>query len=265
MKDFLIVDFHAHIFPDKVAEKASRSIGSYYNIPMMYDGTVYNLLQSGSKINTKKYVVHSTATRPDQVRAINQFISDQCKIYTNFIGFGTLHPDMDNFGSEIDFILNHGLKGIKLHPEFQKFSLDSKRVIQMVKFIDDLPLLMHMGDEHTDTSSPRRLAALIDSCPKTKVVAAHFGGYQAWDESVKHLIGRENLYFDTSSSLKFLSSEKATEIIYRHGPDKILFGVDYPMWDHQQELTRFMNLELTDEDRSMILGLNAVNLLSFSY
>ena len=102
-----------------------------------------------------------------------------------------------------------------------------------------MPLYDSYGDENQDSSSPERLAGILDKFTKLVVIAAHFGGYQMWDESMKYLVGR-NVYMDTSSSLAFLEPSEATEMIRKHGVDKFLFGTDFPMWNHKQELERFL-------------------------
>lgn len=82
-----------------------------------------------------------------------------------------------------------------------------------------------------------------------------------WELSCEHLIGKR-LYMDTSSSLYFISPTRALDMIRRHGVEKMLFGSDFPMWDHQEELQRFLQLELTEEERKAILHDNAQRLLS---
>ncbi len=85
-----IIDIHAHIYPEKIAKKAVESIGSFYGISMVGgNGTSENLIASGGKIGVEKYVVHSTATKPEQVESINNFICGECKLHGEFIGFAT--------------------------------------------------------------------------------------------------------------------------------------------------------------------------------
>jgi hypothetical protein len=120
-----------------------------------------------------------------------------------------------------------------------------------------------MGDQNQDSSSPLRLKHILERFPKLVVIAAHLGGYQMWDESLKYLVGG-NLYMDTSSSLAFLKPEKAVEIIRKHGIEKILFGTDFPMWGHLEELNRFMALDLTESEKRVILYDNAAKLLGLS-
>ena len=70
-----IIDFHAHIYPQKIVEKATESVGNFYGISMGHDGSVETLLKSGEKASVDAYVVHSVATVPHQVESINNFIS----------------------------------------------------------------------------------------------------------------------------------------------------------------------------------------------
>ena len=256
-----IIDMHAHIFPDKIVEKAVKSIGGYYGVSMARKGTVDDLIKSGSRINVCKYLVHSTATKAEQVHAINDFIAGEVKKNKCLIGFGTLHKSMENIDGEIERMRQMGLKGIKLHPEFQEFNIDDEDMFPIYEAAQGkLPILMHMGDENKTSSSPVRLSNIMSMFPKLTVIAAHFGGYRMWDEAMEYLVGK-NVYMDTSSSLFILDKNKALEIIRRHGVDKIFFGTDYPMWDHVEELERFNKLELSPNEREMILYGNAAKML----
>lgn len=259
-----IIDVHAHIFPDKTAEKAVASIGDYYRLPMAGLGTVRDLINSGSKIGVSKYVVNSSAVRPDLVVTINNYIAGETRINSNLVGFGTLHPDYSDIEAEFERILGLGLKGIKLHPDFQNFNIDDDKMFKIYKIAEGkIPLLIHMGDANKDSSSPKRLRFILDKFPGLIVIAAHFGGYRMWKESQEYLID-SNVYFDTSSSLSFLSKKEAYSIINKRGVDMILFGSDYPMWSHQKELDILLSLGLSDKELDKILYQNAENLLEIS-
>ena len=126
--------------------------------------------------------------------------------------------------------------------------------------VEGIPVLVHAGDFRYDFSGPRRIARVLDRHPRLKFVAAHFGGYTEWDESLDVLAGRD-LMFDTSSTLWKLPREAALAIINRHGVSRFLFGSDYPMWDHEGELARFMALGLSEADNRDILAENAIQFL----
>jgi len=257
-----IIDSHAHIFPDKIASKAVWSIGKYYDIPMTGKGTVSDLLTCGSKIGVKRYIVHSTATKADQVTSVNDYINKEKNQNPSFLGFGSLHPDYHDIPAETDRIISLGLRGIKLHPEFQGFNINDESMMPIYQAAEGrLPILIHMGDAEKDSSSPERLLTVLKNFPKLTVIGAHLGGYQKWDFAYKILAGM-NLYFDTSSSLPFIKPSIAADIIHKHGADKVLFGTDYPMWLPEEELARFMKLPLTDDEREKILWKNCAKLLS---
>jgi len=256
-----IIDFHAHVFPEKIVDKALVSISEFYGIKMTGGGTAVDLLESGSKVNVDKYVIHSTATKAEQVAAVNQFIKKVKDSSDKFIGFGTLHPDFENMEDEFEKIRSFGLKGIKLHPEFQSFAIDDPSMMKIYSLCEGkLPILMHMGDDRGDSSSPARLVRVIEKFPRLVFIAAHLGGYRMWKESCELLAGK-NIYFDTSSSLAFLSIDEALKLIRKHGADKVLFGSDYPMWDYKEELNRFNALPLDDDEKENILWKNAASLL----
>ncbi len=255
--DYEIYDAHTHIFPEKIAEKASSAIGDFYEMPMRYIGNSRTLLDSGEKIGVKKYLVCSTATVPQQTEKINDFIIEQCQLHSEFIGFGTLHPDTENLDAEIDKIIKAGLKGIKLHPDFQHFNIDDEKACVIYKKIAGiLPVLIHLGDNRYDYSSPERLYSVKKAMPELEVFGAHMGGYQRWEEAAQYLLTLDKIYFDTSSTLGVISVDYARKIVSRFDTDKLLFGTDYPMWDHTEELDRFFSLELSDSDNKKILGEN---------
>jgi predicted TIM-barrel fold metal-dependent hydrolase len=261
---YKIIDAHVHVFPDKIAEKAVDAIGKYYNIKMDGIGTVKDLLFNGPKAGISKFVIHSTATRVEQVVAINNFIGKTKKSSQCFIGLGTLHPDLEDIDSEVNRIISMGLKGIKLHPEFQGFAIDDDNMMPIYQALEGkLPVLIHMGDEVKTSSSPKRLAKVLEMFPKLTFIAAHMGGYRMWDESIKYLVGK-NVYFDTSSTLFMLEKDKFTRILRTHGVEKVLFGTDYPMWSQQEELERFFAIDLTEEERELILWKNASQLFNES-
>ena len=77
---------------------------------------------------------------------------------------------------------------------------------------------------------------------------------------MEYLVGK-NVYFDTSSTLWKLPVEKANKMLKAHGIEKFLFGSDFPMWDHEDEMTRFNQLDLNQEERQAVLYDNGAALL----
>lgn len=259
----MIIDSHAHIYPDKLAMKAARSIGDFYGIDMELDGTVDMLLKVGDNAGVDKFLVHSVATTAHQVRSINAFIAKSVSEHPDrFIGFATLHPDCgDKIPEIVDEALSLGLSGVKLHPDFQKFDIDSPEAMKMYEVLEGrMPVLFHTGDYRTQYSKPTKIINILKNYPKLDVIAAHFGAWSEWGYGAKEL-SEAGVYVDTSSSFYAMSPERAVELIHIFGADRVLFGSDYPMWNVKDELNTFMSLPLTEDERENILHRNLENLL----
>ena len=259
-----IISMHNHIFPEKIAVKATISIGEFYGLQMTSsEGTSENLLAESKPYGVVKYLVCSTATKPEQVQSINNFLYEETVKHPQFFGFASLHPLMENIEEEIDRIISLGFRGIKLHPDMQKFNLDDPLAFPLYEAINNrLPVLIHMGDSRYDYSKPYRLANVIDNFPNLTFIAAHLGGYTAWDEALNEYIGNPSVYLDTSSSLTFLPPEKAAKIIRTHGINRVFFGTDFPMWQHKNELELLYKLGLNEDELYKILYGNAEKFLS---
>lgn len=263
----MIIDAHAHIFPDKIAEKASHGISGFYGgMKVRYDGSLGALLKEGSEAGVDRFVVQSVATVPEQVKAINNFISESVKKYPDkLIGFGALHPGYEDIQGEAERITSLGLKGVKLHSDFQQFNIDDESAYPIYEVCEDkgLPILFHVGDNRYDFSSPERLFRVINRFPKLVAVGAHLAGWSKWDRGAE-LFEHSGIYADCSSSLYAMSPEHAAKLIRKIGTDRVMWGTDYPMWDAAEELELFNKLPLTEEEREMILYKNALRLIGES-
>ncbi|MBQ8410519.1 MAG: amidohydrolase family protein [Ruminiclostridium sp.] len=261
-----IFDSHVHIYPEKIASKASDTIGKFYDIVMDFDGTVGMLLKECEKAGITHCLVHSVATTNEQVQKINDYIAENVREHPDkFVGFGSLHPSMsaEETDEEVKRMISIGLKGIKLHPDFQHFAIDDKHAMEMYEAIDGrLPLLFHTGDARYNYSNPHRLAATAKRFPRQMMIGAHFGGYTEVENALKCLPDLENVYVDSSSSLDFISPEKAKECVRAYTEDKIFFGTDYPMWSATDELKRIDRLDLSETAREKIFYKNICKFLN---
>ncbi len=264
MKDTLIIDCHAHVFPDKVALKAMGNIYHFYNFQMPEHPvcSLEHMRQSSAAAGVSMSIIHSTALAARNVEHINDWLASLAD--KDLCPFGTLHIEYESIPKEVDRMISLGLKGVKLHPDMQEFNIDDERAMPIYEACEGrLPILFHVGDSRTDFSHPRRLANVMDRFPNLVCIGAHLAAYSLWDtDAADRLYGRENLYIDTSSAISFISPELAKEIILRHGTDRVLFGTDYPVSTADIQLKRFYEIDLSEEDRRKILGLNAAKLLN---
>ena len=258
-----IIDIHAHIYPDAIAQKAAISIGEFYDIPMRHDGALETLLTVNREAGITRSVVHSVAVAWEKVERINDFIALSVKKHPEqLIGFATMHPQHPHIQKELERAVALGLRGVKLHPDFQHFPIDDEAAFPIYEAMESrLPLLIHTGDTRYDYSQPWRMARVLDRFPRLQVICAHLGGWSQWTTAYEILAGRPNVWVDTSSSLYAISPEVAREAILHYGIDRVMFGTDYPMWNPTEETARFKALGFSSEDMEKVLYKNAEKLL----
>lgn len=248
-----IIDFHCHIYPEAIAEKATQSICDFYELEGGHmNGTVQTLLQQGDAAGIDQFVVLPVGMRPDKVRHVNDFILAEAAKQPRFIGFGTVHAGMEDLCGEAEYITASGLHGIKMHPDFQKFAIDDERLFPFYETVQGkLPVMYHMGDQRYDYSHPARLRRVLELFPKLQAVAAHFGGYSMY-ETAYELLNDKDCIFDVSSSLMFMPEGVAEHYIRAFGAERLVYGSDYPLWDPVKEVHRFFQLKLTDNQFEQI-------------
>ena len=257
-----IIDIHNHIYPEKIARKATDSVRDFYQLDgSEMDGTVQMLRSRGAEAGITRYVVLPVSNTPNHVQSINDFLYSQTLEYDDFIGFGTLHAAMDGLLDELERIEKLGLHGIKMHPDSQRFCIDDERLFPVYDALQDsIPVMFHMGDPRYHYSHPSRLRRVLDLFPRLNVIAAHFGGYRlfhtAWE-----LLRDTDCIFDTSSALMFMERGEAEHYINAYGAERMAYGTDSPLWDPVTEMKRFLQLDLTDEQFEQILHKTAERVL----
>lgn len=253
-----VTDCHCHIYPDKIATRAVAGVGQFYGREMHApDGTAQGLLNACAGSDLQRFIVHSVATKPEQVTSINDFIAAECVEHPEFVGFMTLHQDFPHIEEEIDRACKLGLKGIKLHPDTQKVPMDDARLMAIYEIAEGrLPIIMHCGDYRYDFSHPRRMANVLKTFPNLVVNAAHFGGWSVFDLALEHLQDA-NCYLDVSSSMEFIGMRRTVELCRAYGCERMMFGSDFPMWQPTAELTRFLDAGFTEDELEFMLWNNA--------
>ena len=268
----MIIDFHTHTFPDKLA---GRAIGALENNILKATGETWRATHSGTADGLRTLmrqdgidisVVLPIATTVTQAPSINRFAAELNQ-KAGLISFGSVHPMQPDWEETLVGIRDAGLAGIKLHPEYQGVYIDALESIRVLKKCRDLDLIVviHAGRDigmpPPVHGTPEKIHHAIEQVPGVKLVAAHMGGWQMWDAVEEYLVG-EDLYFDTSFSITQLSPQQANRMIKKHGADKILFGTDSPWESAGDTLRALERLGLSKEEQEKIRYQNAVKLLN---
>lgn len=259
-----IIDAHCHIYPEKIAAKAAVSVGNFYGEQPACTGTVEELLALGREVGISRFVVQSVATAPKQVASINTFIASEVEKSNGvLIGFGTLHPESADIAADFAHLRALGLKGVKLHPDIQGFALDDARCMRMYALCEEegIPVLLHTGDSRYDFSNPNRFLPVMRRFGGVTFIGAHLGGWSLWERACEDLGQEPNLLVDCSSSLSYIPTDRAREIIRRYGAERVLFGTDFPLHSPVDEMRRFELLGLDEAEKKMILSTNVKKLL----
>jgi hypothetical protein len=246
-----MLDVHTHIFHPKVAPRILKELEVRYGISPAGSGLAEDLIARLKKRGFSKAVVHTAATAPAQVIPANNWSIEIKKRYPELVPFGTIHPGFDRWERELNRLEKNGIKGLKLHPDFQGYWLNDKRLGPIFEAIGERFFLMiHIGDRlpaHKSPSCPVKLKQVIKDFPRLKIIAAHLGGYLQWDLALEHIVG-EDIFLDTSSCIDFIPEDTLKKILARHPKERILFGSDYPLFDPGQELDKLLRLKFLPEN-----------------
>lgn len=261
----MVIDFHTHAFPDKIApraiEKLSLASGGLFPYT---DGTLDGLALRMKESSVDVSVVLSIATNAHQMRSVNDFAAsiDQRE---RFVAFGSVFPFAPDACEELERIAAMGLRGVKLHPDYQGFDADDERMVPLYKKISSLGLItvFHAGVDYGFAppygGTPEKMKRALKHFD-SPVVAAHFGGVDSYEGVLSQLAG-ENVYFDTSFGYAMMPKYYALKIIEKHGVDKMLFGTDSPWHNAEMERRLLSSLGLTDAELAKIYFENAKKLL----
>jgi predicted TIM-barrel fold metal-dependent hydrolase len=259
-----IIDFHAHAFPDQVAASAIPYLEEEGDVKARHDGRVASLLNLMDREGVEKSIICSIATRPSQFEAILSW-SRQIRS-ERIIPFPSFHPSDTNALEHISRIKAEGFKGIKMHPYYQQFFLDDKKLYPAYERISELGLIlvMHTGFDiafpRIRRCDPRQILAVLTRFPELRMVTTHLGAWQQWDE-VEELLAGRNIYMDISYTLDQIDPQTAHRIILKHPREYILFGSDSPWSGPQETYKHLQALDLGSEREELILRKNGLTLL----
>jgi len=264
----MVIDFHTHIFPDKIAARSIAALANVSGITAATDGTLKGLLDSMEKNNVDLSIILPVVTKPSQFESVNKFAVEVNQKYKGkLISFGGIHPDSEDYKAELNRIKELGLPGIKLHPDYQGVMIDDPRYMDIIRYADSLGLIImvHAGVDiglpEPVHCPPDKAKKVIDAIKPDKLILAHFGGWKQWEE-VYELLAGENVYFDTSFIFDYIEQEVFFKILKKHGHEKVLFATDSPWSDVGKAVEVMRSMPLAQNVIEDILSGNARKLLS---
>lgn len=263
----MIIDFHTHIFPDKIAPSTIAALERESGLTAASDGMLTGLLSSMKKAGVDTSVIVPVVTSPKQFESVNRFAADVNERYSpNLISFGGIHPDSENYKGQLKTLKSMGFQGIKLHPDYQKVMFNDIRYKRIVSFASelDMVILVHAGIDigipDPVHCTPDMSAEVLVETQAPKLVLAHLGGWKLWDDVEEKLVGRK-VFLDTAFVQQYIREEQFLRIVQNHGADRILFGTDSPWADQKSLVDWIQSSPLSAKDKENIFSANALRLL----
>ena len=259
-----VIDGHFHVWPDRIARRALANPSPEQ--PRYGDGTADGAVAAMDGAGVSRAVCLGVANTAEHLEPANAFVGGLDR--DRFIGFGTIHPDAP-VAENVDVLRRNRLPGVKIHPLFQRFALDDPRLGAILDALQgEFVAIVHVGQGGVkfggEQCTPPMLATIARRFPRLQLIACHFGGYHQLDEAEKAVVGLPgSVYLDTSwpPSLGTVDRARVRAIIERHGPDRIIYGSDWPMADPAREVAAIEDLGLAAADTEAILGGNLLRII----
>ena len=262
-----LIDFHTHIFPDKISKQAMNALASESGDYRPHtDGTLQGLLDSMKRANISASLVANIATKPSQMFPILEYCKE--------IKSGSIHPLVSfhpsNSPDDVEEMLgqaqNAKIRGVKLHPQYQNFNIDDKWMYGFYELVASCGMfvIFHTGFDMAfpgnTQANVERVKKIADWFRDLTIVCTHVGGWKQWDR-ISSLSSCKNVYTETSLTFSEVSDEEFIKLIGTFDEDRVLFGSDSPWMDQQEALNRTLALNIPDARKEKLLYKNATALL----
>ena len=279
----MIIDFHTHLFPDKVAERTVEALKAKSGNTPYSDGTTEGLLSALGRAGVSLAINHPVLTRAEQFDSVFRFClelnekyspslpitEDSLKSGAKILSFMGIHPDCNEVEEKLTAIKESGFLGIKIHPDYQGAFFDDERYIRILTAAKSLGLITitHAGVDGAFIGEPvrctpeRTLRVLDKIGGYPSLVLAHLGANMMAEEFFGTLAG-EDIYIDTAHLLSKTDRELFIRYIEKHGEDKILFATDSPWSDIKADAEKIRSYGLPAATEEKITYKNALGLLN---
>jgi predicted TIM-barrel fold metal-dependent hydrolase len=269
-KHVMVIDFHTHIFPERIAQKTIEKLEKDGNAKAFTNGTLEGLKRSMMENNINISIVLPVVTKPSQFDSINSYATEITGM-EGIISFGGIHPDTEDYKEKLEAIKRMGLIGIKLHPDYQVTYVDDPRMVRIIQYAVEIGLIViiHAGVDiglpDPVHCTPQRAANMLRQIAQedARIILAHMGGYDLWDEVEEYIVGK-NVWIDTSFTMGRLKEKQFVRIVKNHGAGRVLFATDSPWGGQRETLENIRKMGYEQEELDRILWKNALELLGMN-
>jgi hypothetical protein len=265
-----MIDGHVHIFPPELIRNRESYLERDDRFRTLYQNSkarmvsAEDVLEHMDSCQVGCSVVFGFAFADQGLcRFVNDYVIESVKAEPErLIGLASVSPESAGAVDEAARCLDAGLAGCgELVPQDGAFGGDWHRLADMLAR-RDAPLLIHANEQvgHSypgkEVFPPEQFADFAEAHPTLTIVLAHMGGgllfYEMMPE-MRQILRR--VHYDTSAVPYLYGPEIYRVAVLCAGPDKIIFGSDFPLLSPSRYLSGIA--ELTPKGRDAVLGENA--------
>lgn len=264
-----IIDFHVHLFPDRLFDAIRRSFVTDYQWEVLHKFYWRECVEYLRAAGVGPIVYSNYAHRKGVARGLNGWNRDLLTETDNIFCFTAYHPDDEDALKMAETLLSHPkVMGVKLQLLVQRFYPQDRRLFPLYELVmkKGKYILFHVGTGPVGNEfvGIAHFRELLHHYPELPAIVAHMGGLE-YREFGDLLAGHPQLYLDTSFS--FLPQLGR---MFDLGPDfleehrnRILYGSDFPnvLFPRQEEIDTLLGFGLSAEFYRRVFSENGLDLI----
>jgi len=277
----MLIDFHTHIFPDFIRDDRTRYFADEPAFTLLYESSKSKMVGADQLIaemdaqGVDKAVTFGFPWRTAETfRRHNDYILESVARYPDrLIGFCCMDALEPTAPAEVERCLKAGLSGVGelafycSNLECQDMGAMDEIMALAARF--DRPVMIHtnepVGHDYPGKTKNTlaQIYAMVKKYDRNRLILAHWGGGIFWYNLMKKEVAQTlaHVWFDTAASPYLYRPEVYRLAVELAGPEKILFGTDYPLLSAKRYLADMDQAGVSAAHKQMICGGNAAALL----
>lgn len=270
------IDAHTHLFPPELVSRREELLANDSWFGQAFASPRARMIGEElllSSMEQAGYAMSVVVGWPWQDQGLchehNAYLADVARRYPDRIGWlGIVNPSLPDVSREIANCIENGAVGFgELNADGQGF--DWGKPASIADAFDafarvDAPVLIHTSDPvgHVypgkGMATPDRLLTSLAVFPDVRFVAAHWGGGLPYYELMPEVRAlTKNVVYDSAASTYLYDFTIFPMLEQLIGPDRMLFGSDYPVLAQKRFLSRVLRSGLSNAAMPAVLADNA--------
>lgn len=254
-------DVHTHLFaPGQIAGRDSiasgdRTFREMYADPSAKMATLRQLLEALDEASLDSAIAAGFAfSTEDNLIEQNEYLFSAARASAGrVLPFATVNPALAGWERVVRHAIDQGTRGFgELRPHNQGWDPCGTAAARLYGMAQDagLALLWHcsepVGHAYPGKAggiSPAELVSVGTQFPGLTMIAGHLGaGASFYLQMPEVRAAIDSIYFDTAAASLLYDDESVARLVELAGPDRVLFGSDYPLLSPRRQVQRLTAL-----------------------